>query len=219
MAWQLRHEGSPQLRKDLSLQQIVDGLRDGLWETTDEVMGPGETQWRKIEVHPQLAEIAEELEAPPPVRHEEATSLDFNALIDVCLVLLIFYMITSAYAAMVQKSVPLPMTSSDSKGIRVIRMDEVKNTMIRVQAYHDKAGTPVVRIDGQTQNDVLSSDGMTIDADKIRDVVRPFVKGEDHKTVVLFDAHDITWENVIRIQDGVRAAGVQKISYLKKSAK
>jgi hypothetical protein len=34
MPWQVRHEGSPQVLKDLSLQQIVDGLRDGQWETT-----------------------------------------------------------------------------------------------------------------------------------------------------------------------------------------
>src|SRR5437667_32861 len=83
MSWQLRHEGSPQVIPDLTLQQIVDGLRDALWESTDEVLGPGEALWRKIEVHPQLAAIAEELALPPPVRHEEPTSLDMNALIDV----------------------------------------------------------------------------------------------------------------------------------------
>jgi biopolymer transport protein ExbD len=220
MPWQLRHEGSPQVLDGLSLQQIVDGLRDGQWQTTDEVMGPNDQAWRPIEAHPQLAEIAEDLETPPPVRHEDPTSLDMNALIDVCLVLLIFYIITSAYAAMVQKTVPLPMTKSNSKGVRVIRVDQVKSSMVRVQASHDSAGKPVVRVEGQTLADVLSSDGK-IDASKIQDAIRPYVKGEDHKTEVLFDAHDITWENVIRIQDGARAAGIQKISYhnLPKSAK
>src|SRR5947208_2372012 len=122
MPWQLRHEGSPQVLKDLSLQQIVDGLRDGQWEPTDEVLGPGEQAWRPIEAHPKLADLAEELFAPPPIRQEEASSIDMNALIDVCLVLLIFYMITTAYAALVQKTVPLPMSRTDSKGIRVVRM-------------------------------------------------------------------------------------------------
>src|SRR5437660_607486 len=107
MSWQLRHEGWPQPLKDLSLQQIADGLRDGDWETTDEVLGPGDAQWGKIETHPKLADIAEEVLAPPPVRHEDPASIDMNALIDVCLVLLIFYMITAAYAALVQKSIPL----------------------------------------------------------------------------------------------------------------
>jgi biopolymer transport protein ExbD len=213
MSWQLRHEGSPESLKDLSLQQIVEGLRDGQWETTDEVIGPGDAEWRTIETHPALAEIAEELESPRPVRHEEPTSLDMNALIDVCLVLLIFFMITTAYAAIVQKSVPLPMTKADTKGIRVVRVDQVKSKMIRVQAYHDKADQPVVRVEGQTLSGVLTKDGK-VDPDKLRDALRPFVKGEDHKTEVLLDAREITWENVIRIQDGARAAGIQQVHHL-----
>ncbi len=200
--------------KDLSLQQIVDGLRDGQWETTDEVVGPGETAWRKIEAHPQLAEIAEELATPPPVRQEDPTSLDMNALIDVCLVLLIFFMITTAYGAMVQKSVPLSMTKADAKGIRVVRVDDVKNKMIRVQAYLDSAGKPVIRVEGQTLQDVVGKDGAKIDSDKLRDAMRPYVKGEGHKTEVLLDAREISWENVIQIQDGARAAGVQVVHFL-----
>jgi biopolymer transport protein ExbD len=212
MSWQLRHEGSPQALRDLSLQQIVDGLRDGQWEATDEVMGANETEWRKIEVHPALADIAEELASPPPVRHEEPTSLDMNALIDVCLVLLIFFMITTAYAAIVQKSVPLPATKADAKGIRVVHVDQVKSKWIRVQAYHDKADQPVVRVEGQTLSGAVTKDGK-VDIDKVRDALKPFVKGEDHKTEVLLDASDITWENVIRIQDGARAAGIQFVHY------
>ena len=216
MSWQLRHEGSPQLLQDLTLQQIVDGLRDGEWETTDEVWGDSDKEWQKIETHPQLAEIAEDLLTPPPVRVEEASTVDMNALIDVCLVLLIFYMITTAYAAMVQKSVPLPMTKADAKGIRVVRVDDVKSRMIRVQAYHDKAGKPVVRVENQTLSDVLSKDGSKIDADKVREALHSYVHGDERKNEVLLDARDITWENVIQIQDGARAAGVQMVHHLLK---
>jgi biopolymer transport protein ExbD len=214
MPWQLRHEGSPQVLADLSVQQIVDGLRDGLWETTDEVMGPDDADWRKIEAHPQLAEIAEELATPPPVRHEEPTSLDMNALIDVCLVLLIFFMITTAYGAMVQKSVPLPMTKAEAKGIRVLRVDQVKSQMIVVQAYKDKSGKLVVLVQNQTLKDVQGAEAGQIDVDKVREAIEPYVKGEDRKTEVLLDARDITWENVIQIQDGARGAGVQMVHHL-----
>ena len=31
---------------------------------------------------------------------------------------------------------------------------------------------------------------------------------------MLLDARDITWENVIQIQDGARAAGVQMVHHL-----
>jgi biopolymer transport protein ExbD len=201
---------------DLTVQEIVEGLRDGQWETTDEVLAPGEETWRAIEVHPQFRDIAEELAAPPPVRHEEPTSLDMNALIDVCLVLLIFYMITTAYATMVQKSVPLPMTKADAKGIKVIRVDEVKSRMIRVQAYLDANQKPVVHVENQTLKDVLTDGGSRIDAAKVASAIRPFVKGEQHKTEVLLDAREITWENVVQIQDGARAAGVQMVHHLMK---
>jgi len=214
MPWQLRHEGSPKVLKDLTLEQIVDGLRDGQWESTDEVLGPGDTRWRRIEAHPKLAQIAEELETPPPMRQEEPSSIDMNALIDVCLVLLIFYMTT--VGVMVQKSVPLPMTRADAKGIRVVRVDEVKSKMIRIDAYHDKDGKPVVRVENQTVKDVLVSSTDLIDADKVREAVRPFVKGEDHKTEVLLNARDISWENTIQIMDGARAAGVQVVHHLLK---
>src|SRR4051794_15373884 len=106
MPWQVRHQGSPRIVRNLTLPQIVDGLRDGLWEATDEVLSPGEERWRAIEAHPQLADIALDLEPPPPRHPPEATSLDMNALIDVCLVLLIFFILTTSYANLVQKVVP-----------------------------------------------------------------------------------------------------------------
>src|SRR5579862_2631747 len=125
MAWQVRHEGSPQAIRDLSLQQVAEGLRDGLWETTDEVMGPADTAWQAIENHPQLAELAEDLEAPPVAYHDEGTHLDFNALIDVCLVLLIFFILTTTYAATVQKVVPLPTVKADGKNVRILDVKDV----------------------------------------------------------------------------------------------
>lgn len=64
MPWKLRHEGSPRELGELTLAQIVEGLRDGLWEPTDEVMGPTDSAWQAIENHPALAEVAEDIEAP-----------------------------------------------------------------------------------------------------------------------------------------------------------
>jgi biopolymer transport protein ExbD len=213
MAWQLRHEGSPRMVKGLTLPQVVAGLRDGQWEVTDEVMGPGEETWQTIEDHPRLAEIAEEVGAPPPRRHEEATSLDLNALIDVCLVLLIFFILTTSYVNMVQKVVPLPMVKSDSKA-KMVRAADVKNHMVKVQVYHDTAGRPVVRVMNQSV-DVLSADGKLIDPAKLREAMAPYVQGPDRKTEMLLDARDITWENAIRLQDGARAAGIQTIHHTK----
>jgi biopolymer transport protein ExbD len=211
MPWQVRHAGSPRIVRDLTLQQLVDGLQDGLWETTDEVVGPGEERWQPIESHPQLADLAQDLDTPPPARHAEATSLDFNALIDVCLVLLIFFILTTSYANLVQKVVPVPAVKSESKG-RVATLDNIKKHMIRLQAVADKAGNPVVRIENQTV-DVLAADGKSIDLAKLRSVLQPYVRGEDRKTELFMDAREVSWETVIQIQDAARSAGVQKIHY------
>src|SRR3954447_12554881 len=105
--WRIRHEGSPKSVDGLSLAQVGEGLQDGKWEPTDEVMGPGESQWVPIESHPQLAEVAADLEPPQPHEYEDESRIDMNALIDVCLVLLIFFMLTTTYAAL-QKRMDAP---------------------------------------------------------------------------------------------------------------
>ena len=56
--WKVRHEGSPQVTGGLTVEQLNDGLADGVWEVTDEVQGPGETSWTAFENHPRFAEIA-----------------------------------------------------------------------------------------------------------------------------------------------------------------
>jgi len=216
MPWQLRHEGSPQALKDLTLQQIADGLRDGLWEPTDEVMGPGESAWRPIESHPQLAEVAEELEPAPP-HHDEGTHLDMNALIDVCLVLLIFFILTTSYAAAVQKVVPLPTVKSDGSKARVINLKDVKDKMIRVQASIDASGRPVIRVENQSLS-VLADDG-SVDPDKLRDALRPYMRGEDRKTEIILDAQGVSWGTVIAIQDGAKSAGVHTVHHLLRTKK
>jgi len=211
MPWQVRHEGSPRVVRDLSLQQIVDGLRDGLWETTDEVVGPGETRWQAIESHPQLAEIAMDIEDLRPPRHQEATSLDLNALIDVCLVLLIFFILTTSYANLVQKVVPVPSVRPEGKA-RSVKAQDVRSRMIHVEAVADKNGKPSVRVQLQSV-DVLAADGKSIDTAKLKAALQPYLRGEDRKTEMLFDARGVSWETVIQIQDAARSAGVQKIHY------
>jgi biopolymer transport protein ExbD len=214
MSWQVRHEGSPQVVPGLALADIVHGLRDGSWEPTDEVIGPGEQSWTAIENHPQLAEYAAEIEPAPPRHFGEATNIDMNALIDVCLVLLIFFILTTTYAAAVQKVVPMPNVQSENEGkVRVVRPDEVKKRMIRLQAQRDATGKVAFRLELQPIS-VVSEDGQTLDGDKLRDALKPYVRGEDGKNEVLLDAQGISWGMVVAIQDAAKSAGVRTVHHL-----
>ena len=213
MSWKVRHEGSPRIVEGLTLEEIIVGLREGQWETTDEVLGPTDRAWQPIENHPQLAEAAAEVEPPPPRRHEDPTHLDMNALIDVCLVLLIFFILTSTYAAAVQKVVPMPTVKSDGSKVRKVKVADVTKRMIRLQVYGNKTGKPLVRLENQTVS-VFAEDGQTIDPEKLREALRPLVKGEDGKTEVILDARDISWGTVIQIQDAAKSAGIRTIHFL-----
>jgi biopolymer transport protein ExbD len=211
MAWKIRHQGSPQARAT-TLDEIVDGLRDGLWEPTDEVQGPADTTWTAIENHPQFAELAEDLERPPPVQPEEER-VDMNALIDVCLVLLIFFMMTATYAVAVQKTVPLPTMPEEQTGkkTRTVRLDQVRKQMVRINAELDK-GKPAIRVQGQ-KVEVFKSDG-TLDGDKLRSELQKYTRDNPPRDEVLLDARGVPWGLVVAVQDAARSAGVRMVHFL-----
>ena len=56
MSWKVRHEGSPRAVEGLTAGQVAQGLVDGHWEPTDEVMGPDDQQWVAIENHQKATE-------------------------------------------------------------------------------------------------------------------------------------------------------------------
>jgi hypothetical protein len=102
---------------------------------------------------------------------------------------------------------------ADSTKARKVRMEDVKKRMIRLQVFRDKAGKPVVHLENQPIA-VLAEDGEAIDGDKLREALRPYVRGEDGKTEVLLDARLVSWGTVISIQDAAKSAGVRTIHYV-----
>jgi biopolymer transport protein ExbD len=198
MTWKIRHEGSPRSIEGLSLQQVVEGLQDGLWEPTDEVMGPQDQQWTAIESHPQLAEIAMDLEPPIAKVHDDETRLDMNPLIDVALVLLIFFILTTSYAAL-QKMLEMPNMSKD-KGAIPVKDSELNRFTIRVKLRKegDKA---VIKV----ENQVVEPDALVAELKK-------YVKGD--KTQVLLDAKGVDWGSVVTVLDAARGADAQRVNML-----
>jgi biopolymer transport protein ExbD len=141
MTWKVRHEGSPKAVEVPTAQQVAQGLAEGMWEPSDEVMGPEDPAWVPLEAHPTFAEVAAEVEPPPPRHYDDETHLDMNALIDVCLVLLIFFIMTTTYAAM-QTRIDAADINQNPEGIPVVAPKEVSEQMIHVQVKLED-GQPV----------------------------------------------------------------------------
>jgi biopolymer transport protein ExbD len=207
MSWKIRHQGSPLAIEGLELLQVIEGMQDGLWEPTDEVMGPGDIDWMAIENHPQLEEIAADIEPPPPRVHDDETRLDMNPLIDVCLVLLIFFILTTTYAAL-QKVLDLPgVTSTNALGVPVYTKEKVKEFTIKVEA-RQKGDQTTFRVEDQT-----------VGRDDLVGAIGQYVK-ETRKTQLLLDADPkVPWSAIVDIEDAAKGAGVQKIHFLQKEKK
>ena len=201
MSWKVRHEGSPTALGDLTLAQIAEGLADGRWEPTDEVMGPNDKDWVPLESHPQLMEIALELEPPPPRVYDDETRLDMNALIDVCLVLLIFFILTTSYAVL-QKRLQAPSVTADRAGPPIITQEKVDQQMVKVSIRMEN-GQPVFRV----ENNV-------VDADGLQAALSRFLKSTG-KTQLLLDSDDDAPQSaVVAVLDAASGARMEKVSFV-----
>ena len=200
MSYSIRHEGSPQSIDNLTLAQVVEGLLDGQWEPTDEVKGPQDRDWIAIENHPQLEEIAADLEPPPPKFYDDESRLDMNALIDVCLVLLIFFILITSYATL-QKVLDSPDLSSNDPGkLRLVRQVDVKEFMIAVTAKMEN-GKPVILVEGEA-----------VEPDDLRASFARFVKGASHKRELFLDHEDeVPHGTIVAIQDAAKGAGIDQV--------
>jgi biopolymer transport protein ExbD len=200
MTWRIRHQGSPRAVEGLTSAEVVQGLQDGLWEATDEVMGPADRDWVALENHPEFGEIAADLEPHPPRHYDDETHLDFNPLIDVCLVLLIFFILTTSYAAL-QKVLPMAGASTKTvEGPPRVSEERVKEFMIKVVARKEN-GKPVIKIEDQV-----------VDPENLVPALRQWVKKE-RKNELLIDASGVDWGTVVAIQDAAKGAGVEKVHF------
>ncbi len=202
MSWTLRHRGSPQEVSGLSLGQIVETLREGNFDTSDEVRGPRDTTWQAIEQHPQFAEIVADLE-PEALRVEEDDGgIDMNALIDVTLVLLIFFILTTSYQVL-EKVLEMPQTkTSDDSGVRHVRSEDVDTFMIRVKARQEQ---------GQARFWVAENEVPEAD---LENALRA-QSGQNRKELIL-DADGVEYGTVVKVIDAAGGAGIDQVHFLVK---
>jgi biopolymer transport protein ExbD len=196
MAWKIRHQGSPQSIEVPGLAEVVQGIENGQWEPTDEVQGPGETAWVPIENHPQLEEAIADFEPPPEKVYDDETRLDMTALIDVTLVLLIFFIITATYTVMI-KRLDLPPVKTDPVGAPQLTK-EIRDTSILVEVKKQDGKTVYLVESKEVAPDYLATE----------------LKGRSktgRATLLLQHDDEVTHGDVVKVQDAARGAHLERI--------
>lgn len=197
--WKVRQAGAARTQATTTPAAILTGLRDGTWEPTDEVMAPGDTEWVTIEAHPYFEEAMLDIEPAPPQYEQDESRLDMNPLIDVALVLLIFFILTTSYASL-RRVIDLPTTQDPDEGAQevVIQREEVESDMIVVTA-RTESGKPVIEIEGKR---VSESELPTAIADEMK---------RSGKKKLIYEAKNVQWGTVVAILDAAKGAGVQEV--------
>jgi biopolymer transport protein ExbD len=197
MSYAVRHEGSPVWVDDLSAADVATGLLDGRWQPTDEVRDQSGVRWTPLEDHPQFAEAANDVAPPTRKEHPDETRLDMNPLIDVALVLLIFFILTTTYET-IRKVLDMPGTSQAPGTIRQVDEQTAKKLMILVTVRQD-AGQPIIKIEDRP-----------VRLDELDAMLRRAVV-DSKKTTVLVDASpDVDYGVVIAVKDAAQGAGVSR---------
>jgi biopolymer transport protein ExbD len=172
-----------------------------MWEPTDEVMGPNESEWVAIENHPALAEVAADLEPPPPRTYDDETRLDMNALIDVTLVLLIFFILTTSVAAL-QKILEAPSAETGKVQVAKITKEQVEQNMIHVKAIM-KDGSPVILVENEPTDPV-----------KLISALKRFVRSKGKTELLLEHDNEVSHDLVVKIIDSAKGAGMDRVRML-----
>lgn len=200
--WHVRHEGSPRAVEVPTAARVLEGLRDGDWGATDEVRGPADAGWRAIEDHPLFEEAVADLEPPKPPEPDESR-LDMNPLIDVALVLLIFFMITTSYASL-RRAIELPPEPpSDKAAPKPVKIEDIKDRVFKVKMWMAD-GAPTVQIEDR----VVPLDSLEVE-------IKEFVKKTGRKELFADVAGDVPWGAEAKLYDAAKGAEIHQIYWPK----
>jgi len=194
--WNVRHAGSPRSVDGLTAETVLDGVREGIWEPSDEIIGPDDHDWQPLERHPVFAQAMADFEPPPPPAHPDETKLDMNPLIDVALVLLIFFMLTTTYQELRKEFQPPEPQGNSQQGIRD---EQLRQVTIRVTAKLED-GQPVYRVEGEV---VAEKD--------LESKFRQLKDSMGHDKLAMEVDPEVPWRAVIAIQDAASGANFSQI--------
>jgi biopolymer transport protein ExbD len=201
-AWQLRKEGSTDTYELPTDEAVIAAMRDGNFVPSDEVKGPDDADWQPLETHPRFAEAALEVE-PPPAEAVDETHLDMNPLIDVCLVLLIFFILTITYASL-ERALDVPEDSAEDKG-------NVKN--ISITDIKDRVFLVVVKMDGERPVIKMGVPGglKEVAQDRVFAEMETIISTTGRKEMVIDIEPDVPWGIDTAIVDAAKGNKIHNI--------
>lgn len=200
-AWQVREPDAPEALTLPTAAAVLEGLRDGNFAPTDEVKGPNDTDWRPIEAHPVFAEAAANID-PPQEEMKDETHLDMNPLIDVCLVLLIFFILTITYASL-ERALDVPEDTSEDKGNQRVEIDQIKDRVFIVK----------VKMDGEKPVVLMGIKGAMkeVQLARVHIEMRDLINDTGRKEMVLDIDNFVPWGVETAILDAAKGNKVHNI--------
>lgn len=211
MAWKVRPLGSPQIIDNLTINQVAEGLLEDKWETSDHVMGPGDQQFVPIDSHPQLSEIALEVEAAKVDKEEadpEEQRIDMNPLIDVCLVLLVFFILATTMSVL-EKVLDIPKQGANDpeKPTPTVSRENVKQYMVMVEAKKE-GGQTTFRVEDKP----VSADSLIRE---VKSAVAAKRSNQNPRPAIVLDAVGVDWGSVVQVIDAATGANAGMVRFLK----
>lgn len=198
MIWKIRHQGSPESLEGMTAEQIVEGVQEGQWEPTDEVRGPDEVDWATLETHPYFAEAMSEIEPPFAPPHPDETRLDMNPLIDVALVLLIFFILTTTYQEL-RKMFPAPESNPDPEKKQTIGEGQLRELTIRVVAKKQTGASTVILV----EDEPIAERDLQAKFDEL-------VKKTGRNRLAVEIEPGVAWKTFMAIQDAAAGAKIEE---------
>ena len=139
---------------------------------------------------------------PPPPPHPDETRLDMNPLIDVALVLLIFFILTATYTTL-RRAIELPPEPTDDKGrqaAQVVKNEDIKDRVFKVKVRME---------DGQAGHQDRGPGGA---ARRHRREMQEFVRTHRAEGAVRWTSPpDVPWGIEAAIYDAAKGADIHQI--------
>jgi biopolymer transport protein ExbD len=203
MSWRVRLEGSGTIIELPTAQKVLEGLCEGEWEPSDDVRGPIDRDWVPIESHAQFADAIAEM-GPPPAEEVDESRLDMNPLIDVALVLLIFFILTTTYSIL-RRTIDVPgEPESKEEGKQAKPKPAVQEQLFKVELWmvDDR---PRLRV-----NDKI------IEMEEVEKTLTDVVKATGKREMMLEFEGRVPWGIVAKVIDSAKAADVTSVNLKRK---